>query len=76
MPRACIWYTETDPDGRKGYTRIWLLCDLAVSQLLPTFIVDYAAKRAMPRASSWIKPTVLAMKKEFGIRDDDDEAVE
>lgn len=68
-----IWYTENEPDGRKGYTRVWLLCELAVSRMLPTFIVDYTAKRAMPRASNWIKPTVAALKREFQIQDDDDE---
>jgi hypothetical protein len=65
-----IWYTENEPEGRKGYTRVWLLCELSVSRLLPTFIVDYAAKRAMPRASNWIKPTVEALKQEFNIQDD------
>lgn len=53
-----IWYTEENPDGREGYTRVWLLCELKVSPMLPTFIVDYAAKRAMPRATAWLAPTV------------------
>jgi hypothetical protein len=64
-----IWYTECNPDGRQGYTRIWLLCELSVSRVLPTFIVDYAAKRAMPRASNWIQPVVERVKKEFNIVD-------
>ena len=64
-----IWYTECNPDGRTGYTRIWLLCELSVSRVLPTFIVDYAAKRAMPRASNWIQPVVERVKKEFHIVD-------
>jgi hypothetical protein len=42
------------------YTRVWLLCELGVSRALPPFIVDYAAKRAMPRATSWLKPEVEA----------------
>jgi hypothetical protein len=67
-----IWYTEPNPDGRKGYTRIWLLCELSVAPVLPTFIVDYAAKRAMPRASNWIQPIVDQVKKEFNIQDDDE----
>lgn len=70
-----IWYTESNPDGRTGYTRIWLLCELTVSPILPTFIVDYTAKRAMPRASTWITPAVDAMKKEFRISDGDAENV-
>ena len=42
------------------YTRVWLLCELRVSPLLPQFITDYAASRAMPRATTWIKPVVEA----------------
>ncbi len=54
-----IWYTQRNPDGRgPNVTRVWLLCSLKVSKLLPTFIVDYAANRAMPRATTWLKPTV------------------
>lgn len=54
-----IWYTQRNPDGRgENVTRVWLLCSLKVSKLLPTFIVDYAANRAMPRATTWLKPTV------------------
>jgi hypothetical protein len=67
-----IWYTEPNPDGRKGYTRIWLLCELSVAPVLPTFIVDYAAKRAMPRASNWIQPIVEQVKKEFNIPEDEE----
>lgn len=52
-----VWHTQSNPDGRgEEYTRVWLLCELKVSSLLPKWIVDYAAKKAMPRASSWIKP--------------------
>ena len=53
-----IWYTESDPDGRKGVTRVYLLCEVKISPALPTFIVDYAARKAMPRATTWLKPTV------------------
>lgn len=44
----------------QGYTRVWLLCELKVSRVLPSFIVDYAAKRAMPRATTWLRPQVEA----------------
>jgi hypothetical protein len=53
-----IWYTQSNPDGKEGYTRVWLLCELRVSKLLPQWIVDYAASRAMPRATTWLKPQV------------------
>ena len=58
-----IWYTESNPDGLgDDVTRVWLLCELKVSPILPTLIVDYAAKRAMPRATTWLKPAVEDMK--------------
>jgi len=53
-----IWYTQSNPDGKEGHTRVWLLCELRVSRLLPQWIVDYAASRAMPRATTWLKPQV------------------
>jgi len=31
-----------------------------VSNLLPIWIVDYAARKAMPRATTWLKPQVEA----------------
>jgi hypothetical protein len=55
-----IWHTQSSPDGKEGYTRVWLLCELSVSRLLPQWIVDYAAARAMPRATTWLKPQVEA----------------
>lgn len=61
-----IWYTQTLENGK---TRVWLLCELVVSRLLPSFIVDYTAKRAMPRASTWIRPTVAAKKRQLGLAD-------
>ena len=60
-----IWYTEKNPDGKQGITRVWLLCELSVSSVLPKFIVDYAANRAMPRATKWLKPTVIEKKKQM-----------
>jgi hypothetical protein len=56
-----VWHTQSNPDGRgEEYTRVWLLCELSVSPLLPQWITDYAAKRAMPRATTWVKPHVEA----------------
>ena len=55
-----IWYTQSNPDGKEGHTRVWLLCELRVSRILPQWIVDYAAARAMPRATTWLKPQTEA----------------
>jgi hypothetical protein len=55
-----IWYTQEFVAAETGniMTRVYLLCELRVSKVLPTFIVDYAARRAMPRATEWLRPTV------------------
>lgn len=56
-----VWHTQSNPDGRGDvYTRVWLLCELSVSPILPQWITDYAARRAMPRATTWVKPHVEA----------------
>jgi hypothetical protein len=49
-----IWYTQGLHGGNR--TRVWLLCEVKVAPILPSFIVDYAAKRAMPRATTWLPP--------------------
>jgi len=55
-----VWHTQSNPDGRQGVTRVWLLCEVKISRALPKFIVEYAARKAMPRATQWLKPTVEA----------------
>ena len=56
-----VWHTQVNPDGKgEEYTRVWLLCEVSVSRLLPQWITDYAARRAMPRATTWLKPQVEA----------------
>jgi len=50
-----FWYVEKLAD-RPGYSRVWLSASVVASRLIPTVIVDYAAKRALPRASSWLQP--------------------
>jgi len=59
------WYTEENPDGREGFTRVYLLAGLQISRALPKFIVDYAAERAMPRATKWLRPEVEALKEDW-----------
>ena len=46
--------------NQQDYTRVWLLCEVQVSRLLPQWITDYAARRAMPRATTWLRPQVEA----------------
>jgi len=49
----------------QGFTRVYLLAGLQVSRALPKFIVDYAAERAMPRATKWLRPEVEALQEEW-----------
>jgi len=55
-----FWYLE-EAAGRPGWTRIWLSAGITCSKLLPTFLVDYAAARALPRATTWLRPTIEAI---------------
>ena len=50
-----FWYVE-DAADRPGYTRVYLSASVACSVFVPTLIVDYAAARALPRATSWLRP--------------------
>lgn len=58
-----FWFMEAvEPDDSfSTRTRIWLVADLACSTLLPTAIVDYAAARALPRATTWLQPVMKDM---------------
>lgn len=47
------WFVQL-PDGREGYSRVWLYANVVASRLVPSFIVDYAASRALPRATEWL----------------------
>lgn len=61
-----FWYLEeVATESASPRTRIWLVADLACSSLLPTSIVDYAAARALPRATSWLKPVMESMAGEL-----------
>mmetsp|Transcript_16591 Transcript_16591/g.23452 ORF Transcript_16591/g.23452 Transcript_16591/m.23452 type:complete len:297 (+) Transcript_16591:194-1084(+) len=51
------WYIQSSPKFKPGYCRVYLMANLVVSSFVPGFLVDYASARALPRASSWLKPT-------------------
>ena len=81
-----VWHTQPSPQGQ-GATRVWLLCEAKVSRMLPVWIMNYAAKKAMPRATGWLRLTVEsnhknkkldedAIKREEGRLDDDGEPFE
>lgn len=50
-----FWHVHPCED-RPGYSRVWLNAAVIISPLVPTTFVDYAACRALPRATKWIQP--------------------
>ncbi|CAN0409718.1 unnamed protein product [Pylaiella littoralis] len=57
-----FFYVESPPD-RPGFSRVWMLAKVDVNRFVPGAVVDYAAGRALPRASNWIKPTCEAAQR-------------
>jgi len=57
-----FWLVEQLP-GDSNRCRVWLGVDVVACKLLPCWLIDYAAKRALPRATAWLKPHVEALLK-------------
>lgn len=61
-----FWYVET-PDvaeGLKpGHVRIWFGASIRVSRIVPRWVTDYAAQRALRRATAWLRPTITEAEK-------------
>jgi hypothetical protein len=55
-----FWMVQPVEDN-PSQCRVWLVAGLKASSLLPHFIVDYAAERALRRATSWLRPHVEAL---------------
>jgi len=50
------WLVETAPGGNANRSRVSFQMKLKASPWLPLWLVNYAAKRAMWRATFWLKP--------------------
>jgi ribosome-associated toxin RatA of RatAB toxin-antitoxin module len=48
------WFLQAPPDRPEGYCRIWLRADIIASRMIPPLILEYAASRALPRATEWL----------------------
>lgn len=57
-----FWHVTPSPDGAAGRSRVWLRVGLRASSLLPHALVDYAAERALRRATSWLRPHVEQLR--------------
>ena len=53
---AGFWHVEAPEDRPQGYSRVFLSANIRVSRFLPPFLLDYASSKALPRASTWIRP--------------------
>lgn len=51
-----FWELEQAPGDDPNRTRVWLRASLHASGLVPRWIIEYAAVRALRRATSWMKP--------------------
>jgi hypothetical protein len=59
-----FWHLQSWPD-RPGYARVWYSAEVVVSMLVPSVILDYAAKRALPRATRWLQPHFTGQAIEY-----------
>lgn len=50
-----FWWVEQPADRPEGVSRVWLTANIVVSRLVPALVVDYAAGRALPRATAWLQ---------------------
>ena len=63
---AGFWHIETDAQGLKpGHVREWLCASIRISRVVPRWVVDYAARRALPRATTWLRPAAEAKTREL-----------
>lgn len=63
---AGFWHIETDAQGLKpGHVRVWLCASIRISRVVPRWVVDYAARRALPRATTWLRPAAEAKTREL-----------
>jgi hypothetical protein len=59
------WYLEPCPERAEGWTRVWLNARVQCSPLLPSGVIDYAATKALPRATTWLAPCCEAAAREL-----------
>lgn len=50
------WHVQVPADRPKGYSRVYLTANIVATKMIPPLILDYAAARALPRATKWLLP--------------------
>jgi ribosome-associated toxin RatA of RatAB toxin-antitoxin module len=51
-----FWHVQIPADRPEGYCRVYLSAQILTHKFVPTLIIDYAAARALPEATKWLKP--------------------
>lgn len=51
-----FWHVQAPKDRPEGWSRVYLSACILTNVMIPPLIMDYAASRALTRASKWIKP--------------------
>ena len=51
-----FWHVQIPTDRPEGYCRVYLSTQILAQKMVPTVILDYAASRALQRATEWLKP--------------------
>jgi ribosome-associated toxin RatA of RatAB toxin-antitoxin module len=54
-----FWHVQEPSDRPKGYCRVYLSANILAHPMVPPLLLDYAATRALPRATKWLKPYFL-----------------
>lgn len=56
-----FWHVQEPKDRPEGWSRVYLSASIVANSFVPSIIMDYAASKALPRASAWIKPHFSAV---------------
>ena len=51
-----FWHIQIPTDRPEGYCRVYLSIHIVAHKMVPTVLLDYAASKALPRATEWLKP--------------------
>ena len=58
-----FWHVQEPSDRPEGWSRVYLKANVVATMLLPPPVLDYAASRALPRATTWIVPYFASSSK-------------
>jgi len=64
-----FWFVQTPLDRPDGYSRVFFKATVTASRLVPTPVVDYAAGRALTRATSWMQPHFTRLSRRYKLEE-------